>query len=280
MEEGTWGALGWIVGVLVFLLISVVFYGGFFKALIFSGPSQTCKSSVDLHIARHIEGISTYDDLKCPAEDMSIKESKDEDIMKETADLMTRCYWKFGENQELFEEDGIYCALCYYVEYEEKGKKISGFRKFLSENNVPQKYGENLKYDQYIIGEATDPKKVDSIGLRETIEIDTSHNYGIFHVYTKNRHMSKVLSAVTGGTIGVIGTAAIVGMVVLPTTIPAIGAVMLISAMGGAISADYGRGLGSEDPADWQAAVLLIPWHEQTLKNLNCSMMPVKQDNK
>jgi hypothetical protein len=269
-----------VLGVVVLLVMLFIFNG--VKAAFWKGiDPRICRESVDVHMSARSMGVMPYDDLKCPPGKKVISKPSEHDIMKETADQMAECYWKFGENGELFTEDGVYCALCSHIIYEgeAKGKKISSFRQFLEKEYAPVKYGVNTRYAEYIIGRPTNADEVKPVGLPDKIPLDTTTDYGVMFVYTKNAHMGKLLSGIIGAGSGAIVTA-VGGMVMLPWSWAAAGTVAIVS-MGAGISGGLvGSDLGAEATADWQSAVLLVPWNEAELKKLPCTQMPVDWGNK
>jgi hypothetical protein len=269
-----------VLGVVVLLILLLILNGikGTFKGV----DSRVCKESVEAHMIARASRLKPYDDIRCPPKEKKITEAKEYDIMKKTSDEMADCFWKFGENGILFEDDGVYCALCSHVIYEgsAKGKKIDGFRQFLEKEPVPPKYSTiGSSYSKYIISQATDPAQVSSVALPDNIPLDTSIDYGVMFVYTKNQHMGKALAAIVGGTSGAIVTAA-GGLIAFPGSWAAAGVIAVVSAGVGVGSATVGGVLGSERVADRQSAVLLVPWNEAELKKLPCTQMPVDWANK
>jgi hypothetical protein len=268
-----------VLGVVVLLIMLLIFNGirSTFKGV----DSRICRASVDSHIAANVMGADPYEGLKCPPVEKKVSKKADYDIMKDTANQMADCYWKFGENGELFGEDGVYCALCSHIIYEgdAKGRKIDGFRQFLEREYVPPKYAQNARYAEYIIGRPTNADELKPVGLPDQIPLDTTTDYGVMFVYTKNAHMGKVLTGIIGAGSGAIVTA-VGGMVLLPWSWAAAGTVALVS-MGAGISGGLiGSDIGADTTADWQSAVLLVPWNEAELRKLPCTQMPVDWGNK
>ena len=242
-----------------------------------------------MHAAAHVKGLNTYEDIKCPPTYETIEDADDMRIMNKTAQLMAECFWKFGANElELFGGSVLteerFCALCSHIQFKgsAKGNEIEGFRKFLATEYIPQKYGGDRTYAHYIIGRPTDPDELDEISAESLVtEINTDSDYGIMFIYVKNSYVHKVWTSVLAG--GGTMAATLIGglLLIMPEpTITKLAAVAVISTASGVGGAAVGEAVGSEDSADWQSAVLLIPYDEENLKKLDCAHLPVKQGNK
>ncbi len=278
------GILGYLVLLLLAFLIILLFFGNVFDIMKSRADPKICRESVEMNAAAHVKGIDAADSIKCPPTMDKIDNGDPHVIMNKTALLMAECFWKFGANEfELFGGDGTYCALCSHIEFkgDAKGQKIRDFRKFLTDEYIPEKYGGDKTFAQYIVGMPTSPDEVKEISMSDNIEIDTDNDYGIMFVYSKNRHIQKTWAALGGGVgTGVLTTIAGILFILPEPTISKLGAVMLVSVGSGIAGADAGYNLGSEKPADWQSAVMLIPYDEENLKKLDCTELPVAQGNK
>jgi hypothetical protein len=283
------GALKYLIILVVVLLLLGGLFAGIFALWRERMDSQTCRQSIELHAKTGFSNSKTYDSFKCPPRYVTVQDADKEAIKSKTAQMMADCYWKFGENKYNLFEGGLvgeyrFCALCHHITFKgsAKGQKIDDFRKYLMTQPVSSKYGQGT-YADYIMGRPTDPKEITEITMPGTVEIDTSHEYGVMFIYVKNEHLYKVLSGLWGAGIAGGGAASVAlytgGAVMLlnPVGLVKLSAITIISAAaGGAI----GSSVGNDKPADWQSAVLLIPYDEENIRKLDCTQLPIPQGNK
>lgn len=272
--------LQYMIIALFVLVIFLLFYGKLFNIWNEKSDANLCRRSVETQAASY--SMDNFENLKCSPKYMEINDEKKEDIKKKLADEMAQCFWKFGANEfELFGNDGIYCALCTHVKFkgDARGIEINDFRKYLTTHTVPTKYGKNISYFEYIIGRPTDPDEIKEISI-PTMEINTDDNYGIMFIYAKNEHLGKFLSTGIGAGIGT--TAGFVTGIVVASSVslPALTGIAAISLAGLGVGGGIGHAAGDENNADWQSAILLIPYDEKDISKLTCTQMPVKQGNK
>lgn len=293
-SKGT-GILSFLVLMLLTLLIILIFFGKGFDVWKLGSGSQICRKSVEMHSAAHIKGIDVSEDIKCPPTYEKIDDADDKVIKQKIADLAAECFWKFGANElELFGgsvlTENRFCALCSHIQFKGSAKSsdVKGFRLYLTKEYVPQKYligtrfaGSTVTYADYIIGRPTDPKEIDAIAKDSLVnELDTDKDYGVMFVYVKDSYVQKVWSSMLGGGTAM-GATLLGGLLLIPdVTITKFMALALISSGAGAGGAALGEAAGSDKPADWQSAVLIIPYDETSLKKLDCNQLPVKQGNK
>jgi len=96
--------------------------------------------------------------LLCKTQDLQLPEEKDgskQQVMKETADLMARCWWQFGEGQiaDVFKEGSILknsCMICYRV--------TTGKTKNFKEEISQEEFVNFLVQTPYIVGSEWDDK--------------------------------------------------------------------------------------------------------------------------
>lgn len=280
--------LTYLIYGLLTLVIILTFFSQLFSYWHEQSDVQTCRKSVEMHASSHVYGIETIEGFTCPPKNMTVKEDDEEEIKRIIADEMAECFWKFGENKlELFggKKVGInkFCALCSHVKFrgDAEGKEITDFSDFLTDEDVPPKYGEG-SYADYLIGEPTDPDQVKKIEDRSTTQIYTDSDYGVIFVYSKDSYVHKVLTKAFGGALG--ASAGLVGGSILllfpePTFTKAAG-VALISAAAGGGGLLVGEEVGAEKSADWQSAVIVIEYTPENLQKLDCTRLPVSQGNK
>ena len=283
-QKNSMSILSYLILSIIILLILIAFYGKVFDVWKSGSDSQICRKSVELHSGLHIKGLNPYEDLKCPPSYEKISNTDDNIVKKEIANMMADCFWKFGgdDKLELFGEDGTYCALCNYIEFKgsAKNKQISDFRKFLATEPVPIKYDYNISYAHYFLGRPLSADEYNDMLTGQT-EIDTSNDYGVMFLYSKDRYMHKIWAGATGGTTAAVLTAIGGVLLVIPdVTITKLAAVVVLSMASGAAGGAVGYDLGSDKAYDHGHGVILIPYDEDDLKELQCTQMPVKQGNK
>ncbi len=277
--------MGTVSKLALFLIALLVLIAAFYSSFSLWSAGQQAKVCRQSALASSWAG--SPDVLRCPPQYLTIKDS--EEIRGTISDQMVECFWKFGANEyDLFSgsawSEKRFCALCAHLKFEgdARGKKIGDLDKHLSEQKVRKKYlpknMESATVAEYIIGEPTTEGTVRKIGS-QGLSIDTSHDYGIVYVYTKDEHIGKAWSTLIGfgaGTaIGVAG-----GVLLMSATPAGLGVLVLVTKLSGLAGAGAGFAAGSERGADWQSAVMLIPWDSAAIQSLNCSMMPVPQQNK
>lgn len=250
-----------IIALLVLVVLAIFIATGF-KVWLSGSDARICRQSVNI-----AAGLGNSDTLECPPNYDPIKK---EDVKKEMGYMMQECFWKFGANEiNLFEgsrfHEERFCALCNHVTFEgdARGQKITDFTEYLFDEEPEKKFCDDAKnIADCIIGKPTDPDEINDIIALNKVDIDTTKEYGIMYLYTKNTHISNIV-----GTIAGIGTGILVGKKVGFAT------------YGAVIGGGVGLILGSIDGADWQSGVLVFEYDEEMMRNLNCTQMPVKQGN-
>ena len=109
-----------------------------------------------------------------------------------------------------------------------------------------------------------------SAQTQDTIRTDVS--YASIFVYAKKGKLSKLWLSTGLGSLGLIAGSAL--LLVPDVTVTKAAAIGLIS---GSIGAGTGYALGSEDSSQWDSAVVLYPYTEESLKQLGCEVLPVDQ---
>jgi len=283
-EDHEMGILGYLILSLAILAVLLFFFRDTITMWDQKTDAEICRKSVEVHAMAHVKGINTIENLNCPPSYEPITSGSEKEIKEELAESMAECFWKFGENElELFSGDITsqerFCALCHYVTFEDdaRGVSVSNFAQYLTSNHVSSKYSKSQgyrTYADYIIGEPTDPSAIQTMGMN-TFDIDTGRDYGIVFIYTKNSYIQDVVGAAIGAQTGaVIGLAG--ALYLLPFGVTQVGAVLLTTGIG----AYTGGTLANPKSADWQEAVLLVPWNEKALSGLECTALPVPQGNK
>ncbi|MBN2457972.1 hypothetical protein JXB31_02465 [Candidatus Woesearchaeota archaeon] len=225
-------------------------------------------------------------DVPCPVSYRELS-GNPESVKRELANLMYTSWDMMHEGKlNLFSgESGEerYCILTHHISF--KGvPKLEGFYSYLEQNEIP-KPDDNRKYSEYLKCFNPTPELFLGPQLSAEDAIDTSQDYGIMFLYTKKGYMQKVWASFAGGKWGTVaGTASgVITAILMPEPFfsKATALIIIGQAIAGATTGSVGGYLsGSEKAADWQACILLFPYNEHSLKNLNCTYMPGVQGNR
>jgi len=149
-----------MVAGLILALFVILFYVHFSikakeKGELILGDQQ-CIESVRAAAAASIMGrvkLSTSDfqaRILCPPKDTKIKEDLDTEKGKEKAFEqigldMARCWKNYGKGKlPLFDQEGIFCGICSWIEFTDKDKEFSGLTSYLATTPMPLK---TLQYE-------------------------------------------------------------------------------------------------------------------------------------
>ena len=143
-----------IIG-LIFAMVVILFYVQFTgtakeRGQLIIGDQQCIESVRAAAAASVISGISgrTSDfqgRILCPTRDTKIKEDLDTEKGKEKAFEqialdMARCWKNYGKGKlPLFEQEGVFCGICSWIEFTDKDKKVPGFSDYLVNTDMPLK---------------------------------------------------------------------------------------------------------------------------------------------
>ena len=259
---------------------------------------QTCKASVETHAALKMRFADFSGDIKCPTEKVVIK-NKDENVVKrKIADAMYDCWDQFNRGKDdLFSDDSVYCTICHRISLD-KSIKVNEFTDYLAKTKAP---GQKVSYLQFLTPEKTEnsdflnEKAKNSID--DTIDASVMNEYAIIFVYIKGKRylddfIAKAPHTVGSGTLISVGFAIVwksplVGVAVAalsgplaPVTGPAattatagIGTILVGTGSIWYVISKYYAGV----PFDHISSISLIPYDAQSLRNLNCKEIPVKQ---
>lgn len=268
-----------ILGIVVLILL-LIFVNTSRSGMQDLADKQICKKSVEANSWFRFGGVSANTDINCPTKFIKVSSSS-ENVVFETLALALSDTWdEFLEGKEEIFPTATqdYCVIRRVVEFKE-AETYDGFFDYLLQHNPPS---INKPYFTYLtnidVNKGLSDYKL-NIKLKKDDKIDTSNKYAVVFVMAKKENIGKVLGAkigaVSGGTVGVIAAGAITyftgGLGAATTT-----TIFLGSVQGGTlIGAAAGYLLGSNYPANWDSAILLVPYTEEGLKKLNCSMLPV-----
>ena len=229
--------------------------------------TQTCKNSVITHAAMKMKIADFSKSIVCPAEDVEIEGNNEKDVMYGIANRMAYCWDMFGQGElNLFEDPHNkknYCAMCYYLTFENKEIVISfsDFSKFLKTKKYKggKTYAEFLKMDETTLDEA-----------EANVENAIIHTVLPYSVLFINGKWNNNLFVIVAGKIiedGDFAVAMSLGGIYQLGGSPAtpFGAVLFIDGTR--------RNLG-----EYNQYPLLYPHTPETIKLLNCDTLPVRGD--
>lgn len=283
-----------IIAVLIFVLM---FYNRIFQITEETADVEVCRQSILTHGAVTQARIMTFDDIKCPMTNLTITSGDEEEIKEQIAIEMAESWYKFGEGEwEIFElERGTnkYCVVSTVIEFEglAKEKTINDLPLWLAEHDVPLRYITTsdedfgpitpMTYTEYLTGYASSPDEIKE-ALEETPNnISTNHDYAVMFLYAKKGYLQKIPAAGIGAGAGAAAGIAIT-LILIPDPITSVAGAAMLGAVlitgGAAAGGAAGYEAGSERYADWEAGVLLWPFNTESLKQLDCDLLPVGQD--
>ncbi len=272
---------------IVFLLIMIPLIVKVRKAAEGASRITECKASVEAHARAHIMGFDLAAEIRCPTKELLVKTNNPTTIKSTLANEMAECWDIFKEGKhELFDIEGVYCAICSRIKFKETNMKIDGFAQYLVSTPKPsQKPGNKLTYADYLAGYKTPSAESyaeDILSKRGTdMPIDTSKNYSTLFVYAKGKDAMSNLKDAVGGTgkamaiTGVAsGAAAGIAVVLLgsnPIGWVTAGAIVV----GAGIAAVWTYFAG--EPPEWMALTVLTEYTQEELSRYNCKYLEVEQ---
>lgn len=240
---------------------------------------QTCKQSVEANALFRIDKLTMKTDIKCPTKFIKSSAAKKNAVFETLALAMADTWDEFlMGKQEVFDTSTQnYCVIRRVVQFENPDE-YSGFFDYLIMHDPP-----NIKmpYFSYLTGFSFEEgtKTLNSnIELKNNDKINTNVPYAAVFVMAKKENMGKLLGAqygaIAGASIGIVTGSAIVYSTGGIGAVAAFGTVAKSTTIGAALGTGVGFLLGSKYPASWDAAMLLIPYNEESLKTLNCTKLP------
>ncbi len=251
---------------------------------------EECKKSFLMHATTAAVGIPI--DLKCQTNYFILNydpgtETGKEMIKRELADLwLDACDVFENGKYELFKQEGTYCAVYAVVNFEKEGK-VPGMYEYLLKTNAP---GTNEKYVERCAVYKTDTdnllkefearKKTLPPDKQVADEIDTSKDYAIIFVYTKEKDWFSNMKDYFGGGWSSTAKLGAGGAVLTYATAALIigsgGTVALAIGAAGGLFAAYEVATSGEKP-QWISSFLIKEYDKKTLEDLGCKEFPVVQ---
>ncbi len=245
--------------------------------------SQICKQSLKMNAYVRYDKLSGYEDIKCPTLFIEINEknTNNKKVVFETLALALADTWnEFLEGkEELFAtETQDYCVVRRVVEFDDSVVH-KGFFDYLLQHNPPSVRKPYFSYLTDIDVTKDIISATSNMELKNADIIDTSTPYAAVFLLSKKENIGKLLGAQIGAeTGGVIGLATGTTITYLSAGIGVIPALKIVSAgvaAGTTIGGSIGFLLGSSYPADWNSAIILIPYTQENLNSLDCTKLPV-----
>lgn len=282
-QNSTMGILSYVILILVVLVILMIFFYSTFQVWKSKSDANLCRQSIEIHSGMNFEGLSTYDDLKCPPKYETFSRESDKEIKQDIANMMAECFWKFGgdDKLELFSGNGMYCALCHHITFEGSAANtdIDEFLKFLTQEPVPIKYGKGISYAEFFAGRKLTKEDLKNINNANK-EILTKNDYGVMFTYSKDNDLRNLWTTIIGGGGGVITGIVAGGLFFFPSFgVTQFAAIAVLSAATGVSGSTIGYATGATD-VNHQHGVILLPYKAEEIKKLKCTQMPVSQGNK
>ncbi len=238
-----------------------------------------CRQSNELQCAEHVVMSDAYQESQCPTLYVPITSGDHEQIQAQLSNEMARCWYKMMEGScELFDtrlmQTEYNCVVCSVAEFSSdvKGEQIDHFLTYLSTHNVPAALRFDGTYTEYITGRSSDRAFASELQAQTQDTIRTDVPYASIFVYAKKGQLSKLWLSTGLGSLGLIAGSAL--LLVPDVTVTKAAAIGLIS---GSIGAGTGYAMGSEDSSQWDSAVVLYPYTEESLKQLGCEVLPADQ---
>ncbi|MEK6886671.1 MAG: hypothetical protein AABW88_02455 [Nanoarchaeota archaeon] len=245
---------------------------------------QICKQSVEANALFRFDKLSAKTDIKCPTIFIKSSATKKAAVFETLALAMADTWDEFLLGRvEIFDTSTQnYCVIRRVVQFDNP-EQYEGFFDYLIMHDPPN---IRMPYFSYLTGfsfeEGTESFK-QNIELKNNDKLNTNTPYATVFVMAKKEHIGRVLGAkygaIAGASVGVIAGGTIVYLSGGSGIVAVAGTVAKSTTLGTAIGTGTGFLLGSKYPASWDAAMLLVPYNEESLKTLDCTKLPVSITN-
>ena len=213
---------------------------------------------------------------RCKTEYLDVPKGREKEII---AKKLAGCWDQYLEGKEtLFDtEDNNYCAICSVLDFEDK-KEITDLTSYLMKKNLPHKPG--FTYYQYlnrikITKEQLEKVENEELG-RKLGAVDTGTGQAVLYVEGKDVNPgsltgeSSIVSAGAGGAIGAVaGLVTLIGFGLCATLVGCTLGAFFVAAGAGTT----GYLMGSDYDPDIDSRVLLWPYTNQDLRQLECTVL-------
>jgi hypothetical protein len=247
---------------------------------------NSCKLSVLENAkmrAQNIAGFEWSGKIKCPMQEIVIKDTDDEAVKQKLANTMWDCWDNFGRGKlNLFPTersmDETFCVICSHITFTHQDQQYTGFMEFLNDHTAP---GQKISFYQDFTQRdptsielqqlSSDPQNSKLTKNGQNIDlINTKYDYYIVFTYAKKTgfydklFQGGLMGAGAGVTIFTLGALTILsgGTALIVASVVAVGA------------AAYGFATGPDLQKEWLAGVTLIPQGDTSqLETLQCTQL-------
>ncbi len=277
-----------LVLVLFVLFILFIFYTDLFETFYDKKHKNECKQALYMASLSNIKnndflnffgGFGSGSDsgnVPCKINVKKITTGDKEDVKKEIANLMYDSWDMMHMGQLDFvsgRKTETYCIITDVIEFEDDSKnigEIDNFLDYLSEKKITNPSFEDTTYLEYLQCYNTVSKYFDDKIMIEhdfDFNIDTNQDYAIMFVYSREGYLHRIWAGMKGaGAGGVIGGVLAVKFGALTGGV----GIIVLGVAGAGIGYEINPSVG----ADWSSCIILIPYEENFLSELNCTYMP------
>ena len=232
-----------------------------------------CKESVKLNALTRYDEISADTSIKCPTIYKKVKATNQDAVFEVSARSLADTWNEFHEGRvQVFDtKKENFCVVRRVLEFSEQ-EQYKGFLDYLLQHNPPQIQKSYFSYLTNIEVEQGKRAFKDNTALYNSDTIDTKYPYAAIFTMSKATNIGKVSGAGIGAIVGVIAAGTITYFSAGTLSWTSIGIINMATVAGSTVS---GFMLGNEYAADWNAGMLFIPYTNESLKSLNCTILPV-----
>ncbi len=125
----------WLIVLATFIILALIISRAFSSPSYFDPETEACAQQIKLssQIATASKGDYAIE-IDCPTKEVTISGNENEQ-KHQLAQDMVACHELWVQEGLLFDEDGVYCHVCSFIEFEDSGE-LEGFSEFM--NTVPE----------------------------------------------------------------------------------------------------------------------------------------------
>jgi hypothetical protein len=268
-----------VIGMIVLVLILVWFKTGVELSYRDVADSVICKESVRLNAGLRYDKATSKIDVNCPTRFIQLPVDKQTVVFESLALAMADTWNEFFEGRvEVFEtDDQNYCVVRRVIEFKEP-MQYKGFLDYLLQHNNPYERKSYFTYLSNIDVEQGSRTLTENSALKNADMVDTAQPYAAIFLQAKKEEIGKIMGAKigawTGGVAGVVGAGTLIYFTGGLGTVVSTQVVAGATGVGTFVGGTAGFLLGSDYPANWESAMLLVPYNATQIKRLNCTLLP------
>ncbi len=242
---------------------------------------QICRQSAEANADFRFEKLPNNIEVKCPTLFIKV-DSAEQNVVFENLARSLASTWDemlLGEKNIFDVQDQNFCVIRRVLEFK-TANKYKGFFDYLVQNNPPSLQQSYFRYLTNVDMNQNKETISSNTNLKNSDIIDTSTPYVAVFVMSKKANIGKFTATGIGAATGVAGGTVLgtsIGFFLSGAGTP-IGIVLLggsaVTAAGTALGGTAGYILGSESSADWDSAMMLIPYTTESLNSLKCTKLP------